>query len=187
MAGVVADSEDAQGNWDISRVASSVADSEAVIAPKEESNAGFVGRELDTIGFGASFLSVLSRRSASTHAVAGAGYLQKILIWLCGIGWLSDGAWEQVMPVIMPQVLCPSVVQPCRLSPTLSDAWPCIVSLQLKDEWPGVSGAVLGTIVSAQYVGMGVFSVRVLVLHRIATLLCDGACSVGKRGVGRME
>jgi MFS transporter, putative metabolite:H+ symporter len=62
----------------------------------------------------------------------GFGRLQHILVWLCGSGWMVDGAWEQIIPVI---------------------------TLSLQADFPEMSSAALGAVVSSEYLGMAVGSV----------------------------
>ena len=62
----------------------------------------------------------------------GFGRLQYILLLLCGSGWLTDGAWEQIIPV---------------------------VTASLQADFVNMTSAQLGVVVSCEYLGMAIGSV----------------------------
>lgn len=60
--------------------------------------------------------------------MVGLGRFHWQLLLVAGSGWAADGMWEEMAPLLLPQV---------------------------EKEWPGVSSTVLGLLVAAQFAGMG--------------------------------
>ena len=105
------------------------------------------------------------RVTASTALeMVGLGRFHWQLLLVAGSGWAADGMWEEMAPLLLPQV---------------------------EKEWPGVSSTVLGVLVAAQFAGMGESPLACVVvlrtcfagrlMHRCVGAVCsDWICGLGR-------
>ena len=84
----------------------------------------------------------------------GFGAFHWRLLFICGLGFMADAMWEEVTPLLMPQVrhTQSDPLERCQTQTNQSSRPP----LQIELVWgSSASAVVLGALVAAQFAGMG--------------------------------